>query len=189
MISTAGTIALICAYIYWAADAIDPDEILNSLMLSVLKFFIITIGIIMVIGVTSMFRPTQCAQADRFWLVRRFDGPIIAIGAFVAVFAVMSLNCLLLPVFGLWVAAFVNVFRLGATHQFRLADAHPALPSVCLLIAAVWNEIAAVTQILRDGFNPVFPIWVGLLVAFAGPLATIGCSVFEIRAELRRTGL
>ncbi|GAB2672200.1 hypothetical protein GCM10027088_58700 [Nocardia goodfellowii] len=187
--TSVGTIALILAYVYWAADAIDLDEILNSMAQSVLKFFVITIGITVVLGSISMFLPEHRARADRFWMVRQFQGPAIAVVAFVSVFGATSLNCLLLPVLGLWIAALINVFRLGATHQFRLADAHPALPGLCLLIAAVWNEIGAISKIYHEGLNEVFPIWVGLLLAFAGPIATIVLSAFEIRSELRSTGI
>ncbi|NNH71251.1 hypothetical protein HLB23_15510 [Nocardia uniformis] len=193
VVTMVGIAILFATYMYWSLESFDIDDILGSFTGSVMRIFLISTATVVLLAAVSLFRPTSRAQVDKYWFIRRLGGPAMAIGIFLGILGAIGGSsgaaCLIVPFLGLIIAAFVNTLRLAAADQFRLGEAHPALPALVILLSSLWSLINTAVKTVGGGLNPSFPIAVGILVAFLGPMASIALSAYEIRKVVRSVGI
>lgn len=188
--TVAGFTAMGLAYWYWDKAVIDVDAILGSMMMSVVKIFVICAAILVGCGFVSLFYPGRYAQHDAMWLIRRMGGPAVAIRTLVGVvggsIAVIYLGSILGPVALLVVlvlpamlGACISVSWLGVRNQFRLGDAHPRLLPICMFLTGVWALVKAISRTADGGMNDALPVVAWILVTFVGPFFTMGLSAWD----------
>lgn len=198
--ATAGLTATALAYWYWDSAVIDIDDIIVAAAMAVIKVFAISVTIVAVSGVVSLFWPAHRTGPDRLWLVRRLGGPGMALGTLVGVAGAVVLAGYLMspedgphPLVGMLLlfailpllGAIISAGKLGLAHQFRLGEAHRDLPAVCIACTGLWGLVDAIANTAGGGINHNLPIVVWILVTFVGPVVTMTLAVTDIYAARR----